>query len=146
LVKQTNPMLDKILAWVVGLEIPIYFGAAVLHLGVSIQLGPWALAVPNTILPATIVETVLGLAVVANLVAVIRGQRPRAVTIGVHLFVLAGVLLGMVSLAIFVGPPPSPDWNLHYVMVAGIAIALVLALRQPRPGSRAGPQTGGRTT
>ncbi len=28
------------------------------------------------------------------------------------------ITLGMVALAVRVGPPPNPDWTLHYVMLA----------------------------
>lgn len=65
---------------------------------------------------------------------------------GVHLFVLAGVSLGMVALAFRAGPPPSPDWTLHYVMLAGIATVMVLNLlrrrseaEQPDGGQPGGP-------
>ena len=99
-----------------------------MHLGLRIPLGSLVLAVPNAILPATIVETILGLAVVANLVALMRGsRRSKAITVGIHLFVLVGVSLGMVALAIRVGPPPSADWTIHYVMLAAIAAVMVLS-------------------
>ena len=114
---------------VMALEVLVYLGAAVLHLGVRGRFGPVVLAVPNAIPAATIVETILGLAVGANLVAGLRGQaRSRTITIGVHFFALVGVSLGMVALALRFGPPPSPDWTLHYVMLAGIAAAIALAL------------------
>jgi hypothetical protein len=121
---------NRLLRLVVALEVPLYFGAAVLHLGVSSRLGSLVLAVPNTILPATIIETMPGLAVATNLLALIRGRARRAVTLGVHLFALVGVVLGMVALAMRFGPPPGPDWTLHYVMLAGIAAVLVLVLRR----------------
>jgi hypothetical protein len=127
-------MLEILLRLVVALEVFIYFGAAYLHLGLPTRLGPLVLTVPNAILPATIVETILGLAVVANLVILLGGsRRSKAITAGIHLSVLAGVSLGMVALLFRVGPPPSADWTLHYVMVGGIAIVFVLNYR-----SRAG--------
>jgi hypothetical protein len=129
---------------VVALEVPLYLGAALLHLGVPIRLGPLVLAIPNAILPATIVETILGLAVAANLAALMLAKRRSArITVGVHLFVLAGVSLGMLALAMRVGPPPSPDWTIHYVMLAAIATVMVLILlrrkseaEQPGAGQR----------
>lgn len=127
--KPSYPTLDLLLRFVVALEVLVYFGAAWLHLGLRIPLGSLVLAVPNAILPATIVETILGLAVVANLVALMRGsRRSKAITVGIHLFVLVGVLLGMVALAIRVGPPPSTDWTIHYVMLTAIAAVMVLTL------------------
>ncbi len=132
--KQRYLTLDTLLRWVVALEVFIYFGAAYLHLGLPIRLGSLVLAVPNAILPATIIETILGLAVAVNLVVLLGGnRRSKAITAGIHLSVLAGVSLGMVALFFRVGPPPSADWTLHYVMVGAIAIAFVLNHR-----SRAG--------
>ena len=85
-----------------------YFGAALLHLGVRIPLGPAVVAVPNTIPPATVVETILGFAAVANLAAWMRAKRSSTrITLGIHLSLLAGVSLGMVSLFFRVGPRPA---------------------------------------
>ena len=129
--KQLYPIFDMLLRLVVAVEIAIYFGAALLHLGIPIKLGTLVLAVPNAIVPATIVETILGLAITANLAILLFAQRPSTqTTIGIHIFVLAGILFGMVSLALFIGPPPGPDWNLHYVMLAGILAAIILTLLQ----------------
>jgi hypothetical protein len=129
----SRSILDWLLLLVVAIEVPVYFGAALLHLGARIPLGPVVLAVPNALPPAAIVETILGLAAVANLATWIRATRPPLrVTLVVQLFLLAGVSLGMVALALRVGPPPSPDWTIHYVMLAGIAAALVLTLLEAR--------------
>ena len=125
--KHSYPTFDLLLRLVVALEVLVYFGAALLHLGVRARLGFLVLAVPNAILPATIVEKILGLAVAANLVALMRrNRRSKAITVGIHLFVLVGVSLGMVALAIRVGPPPSADWTFHYVMLAAIAVVMIL--------------------
>lgn len=79
-------------------------------------------------------ETILGLAVAANLAALMLAKPgPARITLGIHLFVLAGVSLGMVALALRVGPPPSPDWTLQYVMLAGIGTVIVLTLLRRRP-------------
>ena len=76
-VDHTTSGLDWLLCLVVALEVPLYLGAAVMHLGVPIRLGP----------------------------------------------------------------PPSPDWTLHYVMLA--AIATVLALLLLRGKSKAEKQDAG---
>jgi hypothetical protein len=55
-VEKTVLRRDWLLRLIVALEIPLYFGAAVLHLGIPIRIGPLVLAVPNVILPATIVK------------------------------------------------------------------------------------------
>jgi FtsH-binding integral membrane protein len=121
--------LDGLLRLVVAVQVPMYFGAALLHTGARIPLGPFVLAVPNPIPAATVVETILGLAAVANLAVLMRAMRSSTrITLGIQLFLLAGVSLGMTALALRVGPPPSPDWTIHYVMLAGIAAVIVLSL------------------
>ena len=122
---------DWLLRLVVVLEVPVYFGTALLHGGAHIPLGPLVLAVPNPIPDASVVETILGIAAMINVAALLRAKRPARITLGIQLFLLAGVSLGMFALSHFIGPPPSPDWNLHFVMLAGIAAALLLlVLRQ----------------
>lgn len=124
-----QPSLDRLLRLVVGVQVPVYFGAALLHLGIRIPLGPVVLAVPNPIPAATVVETILGLAAVANLVVLMRTTRSSTrITLGIQLFLLAGVSLGMTALALRVGPPPSPDWTIHYVMLGLIAATMALIL------------------
>ncbi len=121
--------LDLLLSVVMTFEVFVYFAAALLHLGIRMRVGSLVLAVPDAILPASIVETILGLAVASNLAVLIASKRQSIrITTVVHLFALVGVLLGMVALAIRVGPPPSPHWNLHYVMLVCIAIVMVLIL------------------
>lgn len=123
--------LDGLLRLVVALEVIVYFGAALLHLGVRIPLGLLVLGVPNPIPDASIVETILGLAAATNLALLLRATYSTAwITFGIHLFLLAGVALGMVALTHFVGPPPSPDWNIHFVMLTGIAAAMIVGLFQ----------------
>ncbi len=129
--------LDGLLRLVMVLEVPVYFGAAWLHTGARIPLGPLVLAVPNPIPAATVVESILGLAAVANLGSLLRATRSSAqITLGIQLFLLIGVLLGMTALALRVGPPPSPDWTIDYIMLAGITAAIVLVLlhREPKSG------------
>ncbi len=119
---------------VVALEVIVYFGAALLHLGVRIPLGSLVLGVPHPIPDASIVETILGLAATSNLALLMRATRPMTrITLGLHLFLLAGVALGMVALDHFYSPPPSPDWNIHFVMLTGIAAATIVSLIQLPP-------------
>ncbi len=120
--------LATLLRMVLALEVMVYFGAALLHLGVRIPLGLLVLGVPHPIPYAAIVETILGLAAATNLALLLRATRSMAwITLGIHLFLLAGVALGMAALSRFYGPPPSPDWTIHFVMLAGIATATILA-------------------
>ncbi len=126
-------LLDWLLRLVVALEVPVYFVAASLHLGAHIPLGFVVLAVPNPIPAATVVETILGIAAIVNLMVLLRATRSSArITVGIQIFMLAGVSLGMLALAFRVGPPPSPDWTIHYVMLVGIAMAMLLILLKSR--------------
>jgi hypothetical protein len=127
-------LFSLLLRLIVALEVLVYFGAVLLHLGIRIPLGPIVLAVPNPILPASIVETILGIAAVINLAVLMRARRsPTRITLGIHLFLLAGVALGMISLFFRVGPPPNLNWTIHYVMLATIAVVMaLLALRGAR--------------
>ena len=121
--------LKFVLPLVVALEALVYLGAALLHSGIRIPLGLVVLAVPHAIPAATIVETLLGVAAMRNVVALIRAWRSSMrITFRIHLILLAGVSLGMVALARFQGPPPSPDWTIHYVMLLGIATVMILLL------------------
>ncbi len=46
--------------------------------------------------------------------------------------------MGMAALSLRVGPPPSPDWTLHYIMLTGIFLVMgTLAIKAPgQPGRR----------
>ncbi len=79
----------------VVLEALTFFIAAVPHLGVPIQMGAVALAEPR-IIPATIVETLCGLALALSAFAIFtrRHWAWTASTAG-HAFAFAGVLLGI---------------------------------------------------
>jgi len=127
--RPSNPVLDLFLRLVVAFEVVLYLVAALLHLGLQIPLGSVTLAVPDRILPAAIVETILGLALAANFVALTRANPGwKGITIGIHLIVVAGVLLGMLALALRVGPPPGPHWTIHYVMLGALAVIALLML------------------
>jgi len=128
--RQVSP--DWLLRLVVLLAIPTYFWAAWLNLGTYFALDPHIPIIPNRILRAIVVETILGLASLVNLAVLLRRQkRAGRVTFGIQLFLIAGAVLGMVVLS-WSGPPPSPDWNLHFLMLAEIAVAMLLLLLRYR--------------
>src|SRR5690242_11165332 len=78
--------------------------AALAHLGVPIPLGFAVLAEPR-IVPATIVEGLAGLLFAVSVYAVFaRASWAWTMTLGAHVFSLAGVLLGMAALAMGGGP------------------------------------------
>src|SRR5215207_4467057 len=115
---------------VVGVLSAIYavtfFFGALLHLGVPIPLGFAVLAEP-TILPATIVESLCGLALLFSaLVVLTRRSFAWTAAVAAHAFALGGVLLGMAALALSAGP--STDLNAIYHRVMLVALVAVLAL------------------
>jgi hypothetical protein len=103
-----------------------FFFGALLHLGVRIPLGFATLAEPG-ILPATIVESLCGLALSFSAFAVLtRVSFAWTAAITAHAFALGGVLLGVAALAL--GGGPSTDLNTIYHRVMLVALASVLAL------------------
>jgi hypothetical protein len=123
----TNPRpvaVVTVLHALVVFDAALFIVAAVMHLGVRIPLGSAVLGFPRAILPAAIVETLIGSAFVAIVVVLFAQSRwawPVAVTI--HVFALAGVLNGMIR-----GPQVGPDRVVHYVMLAAIFAGLTLLL------------------
>ncbi len=101
---------------------------ALLHLGARVPMGSVVLVEPR-IVPATIVETLCGLFLAVSAYAVFaRRDWAWSTVVGAHAFALAGVLLGMVAIA--VGSGPSTDLNdiYHRVMLTVLAAGLVLLL------------------
>ena len=115
---------------VVGILSAIYaatfFFGALLHLGFRIPLGSAVLAEP-TILPASIVESLCGLALLFSAFAVLtRARFAWTAALAANAFALGGVLLGVVALA--AGGGPSTDLNTIYHRVMLVALVAVLAL------------------
>jgi fluoride ion exporter CrcB/FEX len=116
-------------ATTVGVLVVVYAATfllgALLHLGVRIPVGFAVLSEPR-IVPATIVEGFCALVLTISAYAVFthKGWAWPAVT-SAHAFALAGVLLGMVALAVGAGPRTELNDIYHRVMlvmlVAGLA-------------------------
>lgn len=103
-----------------------FFFGALLHLGVRIPLGFTVLAEP-TILPATIVESLCGLALSFSAFAVLtRMSFAWTAALAANAFALGGVLLGVAALTF--GGGPSTDLNTIYHRAMLVALAAVLAL------------------
>jgi len=111
-----------------GLYASTFFLGALLHLGARLPVGGVVLAEPR-IIPATIVETLCGLALAAGAYAVLaRRDRAWRALVGAHAFALAGVLLGVVALALGAGPSTDLNTIYHRVMLTVLAAGLVLLL------------------
>ncbi|HET7271939.1 MAG TPA: hypothetical protein VFI90_12730 [Rubrobacter sp.] len=103
-----------------------FFFGALLHLGVRIPLGSAVVAEPR-ILPAAIVESLCGLALLICAFAVLtRARFARTAAFAANAFALGGVLLGVVALA--AGGGPSTDLNTIFHRVMLVALVAVLAL------------------
>jgi len=121
-----------------------FFFGALLHLGVRIPLGFAVLAEPR-ILPATIVESLCGLALLFGAVAVLtRASFAWTAAFAANAFALGGVLLGVVALA---AGGPTTELNTIYHRVMLVALVTVLALlltpagrKTALSGARVGPQ------
>ncbi|MBI4287043.1 MAG: hypothetical protein HY671_01285 [Chloroflexi bacterium] len=104
--------------------------AAVLHLGVGIPLGYYVLNEPR-IIPATIVEGLAALFLGVGAYAVFsrRTWAWRSV-LAAHSFSIAGVILGMVSLAVGRGPRTELNDVYHRVMLAVLVMMLLFTFTQ----------------
>lgn len=103
-----------------------FFCGALVHTGVQIPLGFAVLAEP-TIIPATVVEGLCGLALAVAAFAVFTFKSwAWTAAFAAHAFALGGVLLGITALA--VGAGPSTELNTIYHRIMVVALVAVLAL------------------
>ncbi len=103
-----------------------FFFGALMHLGVRIPLGLADLSEP-TILPASIGESLCGLALLFGAFAVLtRTNWAWTTAFAAHTFALGGVMLGVIALAL--GAGPSTDLNTIYHRVMLVALVAVLGL------------------
>jgi hypothetical protein len=102
-----------------------FFAGAVLHLGVAIPLGPVTLTEP-VILPATIVESLCGLALAIAAYATLT-RKPWAwnAVVGGHAVALGGVLLGVTAITLNGGPSTPLNDTYHRVMIVLLAAGLI---------------------
>ena len=106
-----------------------FFFGALLHLGARVSLGFAVLDEPR-ILPATIVESLCGLALAACAFAVLTRRRGAWTTaVAAHAFALGGVLLGMAALAVGAGPSTELNTVYHWVILVALVATLGLLLR-----------------
>jgi hypothetical protein len=109
-------------------EALIFLLAALQHLGLSISLGFTVLAEPR-IIPAAIVEGSSGLLFVISAYALFSGRNwAWAAALVTHVYAIAGVLLGIFSLALGFGPRTLTNDIYHMVMLLLIMPGLALLL------------------
>jgi hypothetical protein len=109
-------------------EAVVFFLGALLHLGVQIPVGFGVVMEPR-ILPAAIVEGLIGLFCTVSAYAVL-AHRSWAwmAAIVAHAGAVAGILLGMIALAIGAGPRTELNDIYHRVMLLVAVTALILLL------------------
>lgn len=112
---------------------------ALLHLNGPLALGSAVLAEPR-IIPAAVVEGLAGLICAVSAYAVFaRASWAWLATIAAHVFALAGVLLGIVTIAAGFGPHSALNDGYHRLMVALLVMGLiVLATPDAKGGLRSG--------
>lgn len=102
----------------------LFFFGAVQHVGYAI--GPFH---EPHIVPAAIVESICGLGLFWGAAAIFRQSARRWLTaLIVNLIALAGVLLGMVALALGRGPRTASNDLYHRIMLALIGAAVLILL------------------
>lgn len=105
-----------------GIACLTFAGASVLHLNVSLALG--ALAIHGeTVLRAAIAEAVIALVLAVGTVAMlIGGRKARVVALAATIFAIPGVLVGLTTIALGIGPRTVPDVTYHVgiLMLLGV--------------------------
>jgi hypothetical protein len=123
-----------------------FFLGALLHTGTRIPLGFAVLAEPR-IVPATVVESLCGIALAVGAYAVLsRNRWAWAAAAASHASALTGVLIGTAAIAAGRGPHTVLNDTYHRVMVVVLLAGLVslatpavrTALRHGTSASRAG--------
>jgi len=109
--------------------------AALLHLGI-----PLGFSEPR-IIPAAIVEGLCGLFLAGSTYAVFaRTRLAWGVALTAHLFAVAGVLLGIIALALGVGPSTVANTIYHRVIL-GVLVVVLLLLATPAARAALGRRT-----
>src|SRR6516164_545958 len=104
------------------LETITFLLAALVHLGIQFPLG---FSEPR-IIPAAIVEGLCGVFLAVGTYGVFaRETWAWGVALAAHTFAVAGVLLGITSLAMGFGPSTLPNTIYHWVILAVLVIVLV---------------------
>jgi hypothetical protein len=114
-----------VISVLMGAEAVTFLLAALLHLGI-----PLGLSEPR-IIPAAIVEGLCGLLLAVSTYAVVaRARLAWGAALAAHLFAVAGVVLGIASLALGAGPSTVPNTIYHRVIL-GVLIVVLLGLSTP---------------
>ena len=110
--------MTRVARWFLWIEAAAFGAAALLHTGV---FGGGHLHGK-----AATAETVIGLVLVAGLLATFMApQRSRGIALGVQGFALLGTIVGLITIAIGVGPRTALDLMMHAGFVATLVLGMV---------------------
>jgi hypothetical protein len=116
-------MMTALVRSFLSLEASVFGAAALIHAGVLVAGYEHA--------KARTAETVIALALVAGLMATIMAPRSsRGIGLAAQSFALAGTLVGLLTIAVGVGPRTALDLTLHAAMVALLVSGLLLVARR----------------
>ncbi|HSL24429.1 MAG TPA: hypothetical protein VK886_23035 [Vicinamibacterales bacterium] len=114
--------MTPVLRWILSFEAAAFYSAALLHAGV--------LARGYEHQQAATAETVIGSVLLAGaLLTLVAPGVSRGVALAVQAFALLGTCVGLVMIAIGVGPRSGVDYAIHAVFVAALVSGLALAWR-----------------
>ena len=117
------PFVVTVISVLMSVETITFLLAALLHLGIQFPAG---FSEPR-IIPAAIVEGLCGVFLaVATYGVLVRKTWAWGVALAAHIFAGAGVLLGIISLALGLGPSTPANTIYHRVILAVLLIVLVL--------------------
>jgi len=117
-----------VLAWITGANAALFVFGAVQHAGVAVG----SFREPR-IVPAAIVEAACGAALAYAAAALFRRTpAARRATIIANVIALAGVVIGLVALAVGAGPRTVSNDLYHRLMLAAIGSSFVLLIMSRR--------------
>lgn len=124
-----------VMRWFLAVEALVFASAALVHAGVVAHGYEHA--------AARTAESVIAFVLLAGLAAtVLAPASNRGIGLGVQGFALLGTIVGLVMIAIGVGPRTALDLTLHGVMVVLLVTGLVAASRRTEVSTSRGASAG----
>ncbi len=117
--------MSRLVRSLLGLQMAVFAGAALIHAGVLLRGYEHA--------RAATAESVIALVLAAGLVGTLAAPgSSRGIGLAAQGFALAGTLVGLLTIAVGVGPRTPLDLALHATMVVLLVLGLTLVgLRRP---------------
>jgi hypothetical protein len=117
-------MMTNLVRWLLSLDALVFGTAALIHAGVLVRGYEHG--------KAETAESVIALVLLAGLVASVTSpSSSRTIGLGAQGFALAGTLVGVLTIAVGIGPRTALDLALHAGMIALLVGGLVGVARRP---------------